>query len=85
MPKEKDDPLSQIQKSFQETNVKRIEAESVSLKEENTRLVNDNRNLTAKMEALEIRNKHLTLAVNKKVSDFNSMMLLNLKRGVQCR
>ena len=77
MPKDKEDPLSQIQKSFQESNVKRLEVENVSLKEENTRLVNDNRSLTAKLEALEIRNKHLALAANKKVSEFNSMMLFN--------
>jgi FtsZ-binding cell division protein ZapB len=68
VPKDKEDPLSQIQKSFQESNVKRLEVENVSLKEENTRLVNDNRSLTAKLEALEIRNKHLALAANKKVS-----------------
>ena len=85
MPKGEDDPLSQIQKSFQETNVKRLEAEVTSLKEENTRLETDNRSLTAKLEALEIRNKHLALAVNKKVSDFNSMMLFSLKRGLQSR
>ena len=81
MPKGKDDPLGQIQKSFQETNVKRLEAEITSLKVENTRLETDNRSLTAKLEALEIRNKHLALAVNKKVSDFNSMMLFSLKHG----
>ena len=57
--------------------MKRLEVEIVSLKEENTRLVNDNRSLTAKLEALEIRNKHLALAANKKVSEFNSMMLFN--------
>ena len=85
MPKGEDDPLSQIQKSFQETNVKRLEAEVTSLKEENTRLETDNRSLTAKLEALEIRNKHLALAVNKKVSDFSSMMLFSLKRGLQSR
>lgn len=78
MPTEKDDPLGQIEKSFQETNVKRIEAENLSLKEENSRLVNDNRSLTAKLEALEIRNKHLALAVTKKVSAFNSMMLFKI-------
>ncbi len=81
MPKDKDDPLSQIQKSFQETNVKRLEVEVTSLKEENSRLVNDNRSLNAKLEALEIRNKHLALAANKKVSDFDSMMLFSFKFG----
>ena len=77
MAKDKDDPLGQIQKSFQESNVKRYEVEITSLKEENIRLVNDNRSLTGKLEALEIRNKHLALAANKKVSDFNSMMLFS--------
>lgn len=65
--------------------MKRLEAEVTSLKEENTRLETDNRSLNAKLEALEIRNKHLALAVNKKVSDFSSMMLFSLEHGLEGR
>lgn len=63
-----DDPLGQIEKSFQETKLKRLEAENSSLKVENTQLDTELRTLTAKLEGLEIQNKHLAIAKNSKVN-----------------
>lgn len=87
--KAKGDALNQIQKSFQkssqESNVKRLEVEITSFQEENTRLRNDKRSLTAQLEALEIRNKHLALSVNRKVSEFNSMMFFCSGHDLNCK
>lgn len=73
MPDE-DGPLGHIQKSVQESTVKGLETENDSLKEVNSRLGNELRSLTAKLESLEIRNKHLAIAQNKKVGVYPTML-----------
>ena len=60
--------LGTVQKNFNQATVKRLQIEVNSLKVENTRKDEEIRTLTAKLENVEIRNKHLDINRTTQVS-----------------